>query len=109
MQSANDGLRFILELSVLGALGFWGFTNFNGVAQWLVGIAAPVAVAVLWGVFVSPQGPQHTDDPFRLVLELAIFGAGVAALAAAGRETLALMLGAVVALHLGLTFPLDQR
>ncbi len=109
MESANDGLRFVLELCVLGSLGYWGFTKFDGGAQWFVGIGAPFAVAVIWGVFVSPQASQRADDPIRLLLELAIFGAGVAALAGAGKETLALIFGAVVALHLGLTFPLDQR
>ena len=33
MGAANDGLRFLLELGVLGALGWWGFTTAHGAQQ----------------------------------------------------------------------------
>jgi hypothetical protein len=55
------------------------------------------------------KAPMRPDDPARLVAELAIFGAACAALAAADRPRLAFVFGAVVAVHLALTFPLAQR
>ncbi len=109
MKPANDGLRFLLELSVLASLGYWGFANFSGALRWVIGLGAPVSAAFVWGVFLSPKGSRRANDPVRLPLELVIFGAGVAALAAARSTPLALAFGAVVAVHLGLTFVLDQR
>ena len=109
MGAANDGLRFLLELGVLGALGWWGFTTAHGAQRWLLGIGAPVAAAVVWAMFVNPNGSQATADPVRLLLELVVFGAGVAALAAAGYRRPARVFGALVAVHLILTFVLDQR
>jgi hypothetical protein len=107
--AANDGLRFLLELAVLAAVGSWGFTVADGAARWLLGLGAPLLVAVVWGLFVAPKASLHVDDPLRLLLEVVIFGSAVAALQATGHRTLAIVLGAVVALHLGFTFVLDQR
>ena len=78
MGAANDGLRFVLELAVLGSLGYWGFTTRVGALRCVTGLCVPVLVAVVWAVFVNPEGSQETDDPVRLLLELAVFGSGVA-------------------------------
>jgi hypothetical protein len=107
--AANLGLRFLLELALLGAVGYWGFSEFDGVVAVLVGLGAPLVVAFVWGTFMSPKAARPVFDPVRIVLELVLFGAGVAALAAAERTTLAIVLAALVVLHLGLTFPLGQR
>ena len=109
MRAANDGVRFLLELCALAALAYWGSqTGPTGVSI-VLAIAAPVAAAIVWGAFVAPKAPRHPRDPWRLVLELLVFGSGVAGLAAAGRTRLALVLGAIVAVHLALTFVLGQR
>ena len=108
MASANDALRFLLELCVLVSLAVWGFRT-GGVMGWVLGIGAPLLAAVVWALFVTPAGSLAVGDPWRLVLETAIFGAGVAALAAMGRVSLALVLAVVAVLHLALTSPLDQR
>lgn len=47
-------------------------------------------VAVVWALFVNPSGALSVGDPARLVLELGIFGASVAALASVGHPHLAL-------------------
>lgn len=109
MAVVNDGVRFLLELCVLASLGYWGFTTADGLMRWALGIGTPLLAAVTWAVFVSPRASVAIGDPARLMLELLIFGAGVAAVAAAGRPQLAVAFGIVVAVHLGLTFPLDQR
>ena len=109
MTFANLALRFLLELAALGSLAYWGFAEFDGVAQWLVGLGAPLLAATVWGRFVSPKASHPATDPERLLLELLVFGAGVAALAAAGEVVPAVVLAALVAVHLALTFVLDQR
>jgi hypothetical protein len=106
---ANAGLRFLLELAMLALLGYFGFAQFDGVAAWGLGLGLPLVAAVLWGMFVSPKASHPTHDPARILLEIALLGSGPAALAAAGSTGLALIAGVLVALHLGLTFVLDQR
>ena len=109
MRPANDGLRFVLELCALAALAYWGFRISSGALQWALGIGAPLAMAVIWGRFMSPKATSRLDDPARLIAEIAIFGIAAVALADADQPTLAIALAAAVAVHLVLTFPLDQR
>src|SRR3954469_10242519 len=109
MGNANYGLRFLLEMAALAALAYWGFHEFGGVAQWVIGLGAPLLVAVVWGTFMSPKASRPTVDPVRLLSELAVFGAGVAALFATAATTLAVIFAGLAVLHLGLTFGLGQR
>jgi len=106
---ANDGLRFLLELAALAALGYWGFAENDGVLQWVLGIGLPVLAAAIWGTFVSPKASRPTVDPVRLGLEVAVFGSGVVALWAADARALAVVLGALAVAHLSLTFVFRQR
>jgi hypothetical protein len=109
MGYANDGLRFLLELAALASLGYWGFAEHEGVVQWLLGLSAPLVAAVVWGRFVAPKASHPTVDPLRLVLEILVFGSGVAALFLAGSTTVAVVSGVLVVAHLALTFALGQR
>ena len=83
-RAANDVLRFLLELLALAGLA-------------------------LWGSFVAPKAQRHPGDPWRLLLEAVVFGAGALAFAGAGLEGVAVALGVLSALHLAATFPLGQR
>lgn len=105
---ANDGLRFLLEMALLVSLAYWGFAEQTGAVQWVLGLGAPLLVAVGWGRFIAPKASHPTTDPLRLVLEVAVFAAGVAALFAADRTVLAVVFAALVLMHLTLTFVLDQ-
>jgi hypothetical protein len=109
MVTPNDVLRFFLELAALAALAYWGFSEFDGVGQWLIGLGAPLLVAVVWGTFMSPKASHPTVDPVRVLIEFAVFGAGVAALFAADAPVLAVVFAVLAALHLALTFALGQR
>jgi hypothetical protein len=109
MRPVNDVFRFLLEMALLAALAYWGFHDRGGVAQWVLGLGAPLLLAVVWGAFMAPKAARPARDPVRLPLEIVLFGSGVAALAAAGSETLAAIFGACVLVHLALTFPLGQR
>ena len=69
-------------------------------------LLGPAGTLVLSGTSMERPG----WDPLRiLLLELVVFGGGVVALWAADAHTLAAGLGALVVLHLGFTFLLDQR
>jgi Protein of unknown function (DUF2568) len=90
-------IRFLCELAMLAGLASWGFRVGDGAGAWLLGIGAPVLAAAIWGAFVAPRARWPVPVPVRLVTELVLFGAAVAALAAAGQPVLAATL-AVAAL-----------
>jgi hypothetical protein len=103
-------LRFLLELALLAALGVWGFTVGGGTfTKILFGIGAPLAAAIVWGVFVAPKAPRRLEDPARFTLELFLWMAGGLALLAAGHPGWALVFGVLAAASLGLMVLMGQR
>jgi hypothetical protein len=92
MRGANLVLRFLLELSALAAMVYWGFATASGATQWVLGLGAPLAVAVVWGLFVSPKRRFDLPHPARFAIELVVFAAAVLALFAADQPVLAVVL-----------------
>lgn len=87
LRAGNLGLRFILELSLLAALGYWGFHSGSGTLRHVVlGIGAPLLVAIYWGLFLSPKATFSLPSPAKLILEIAVFALAVAALYASGQH-----------------------
>lgn len=86
LRSLNLLLMFLLELAVYAAVVLWGVSACD---QWLVkvllGVAAPVAMIGVWSLFGSPRARYPARGAGRVALEVLWFGAGAAALAAAGR------------------------
>lgn len=81
VQSVNLGLRFLLELAALTALGFWGFQTGNDLGlKWLLAIGAPLAAAVIWGAFGSPGAPYPVQGFYRTLLELFIIATAASAI-----------------------------
>jgi hypothetical protein len=90
LQSLNLALRFGLELVTLAAVGYWGFRIGKGpLWAWGFGLGAPLLIAVIWGAFGSPNAPVPVQGVLLLLLELAVFGSGAAALCAGGFTRLA--------------------
>jgi Protein of unknown function (DUF2568) len=85
--------RFICELAMLAALAFWGYVVGEGVWAWVLGLAAPVVAAVVWGLFVAPRARVPVPAPVRVAVELVLYTAAAAGLAAAGQPVAAVVLG----------------
>ncbi|MCR8633480.1 YrdB family protein [Paenibacillus radicis (ex Xue et al. 2023)] len=86
---ANLVLRFILELSALAALGYWGFKTGNGwIAKTIFGIGTPVLAAVVWGLFVSPKATYNVGELAKLAIEIIVFGSAAIALYYSGQTKL---------------------
>ena len=82
IESINLLVRFLLELSMLGAVGYWGFTTGDSAAaQALLGVGAPLLMAVVWGVFVSPKATRPLPPVAWVALQAVLFGAAAVALA----------------------------
>jgi len=109
VRPANDGLRFLLELSALAAVAYWGWSEHAGLWRWVLVMAAPLAIAFLWGKTIAPKAKRRVRDPWRLVVELLVFGSAGAALLDADQSALAIAFSCATVLHLVLTFALDQR
>ena len=109
MRAANDVLRFSLEIGTLVSVAYWGWSETDSWWRWLLVVASPLLVAVVWGRFMAPKSTTRVGDPRRLLLELLIFGSAVAALTVSGQGVWAAVFGGLALLHLALTFPLDQR
>jgi hypothetical protein len=86
-------IRFLCELAMLAALGYWGFEVSEGAGAWLLGIGAPAFAIAIWGAFVAPKARWPVAVPARLAIELVLFGAAVVGLLAIDRPLLAALLG----------------
>lgn len=87
-------------MSALAALAYWGFKTGSGAVRWVLAIAAPGAMVVVWALFVSPKATIELPKPAQLAIEFSVFGAAALALAAAGNRGLGLIF-AIVALISG--------
>ena len=85
--------RFICELAMLAALAFWGYVVGEGVWAWVLGLAAPVVAAIVWGLFVAPRARVPVPASVRVAVELVLYTAAAAGLAAAGQPVAAVVLG----------------
>ncbi|MGX5696946.1 YrdB family protein [Agromyces soli] len=94
----NDLLRFLLEIFAIVTLGIFGFTQFA--LPWpgiLVGIGAPLAAIVLWGLFRSPKAVFAVDPFVKALVEIAVFSAAALAWWFMGQPIVAILLAVVAA------------
>jgi hypothetical protein len=96
---ATLALKFVLELCMLAALAYWGAqaggSTFGDVA---LAVGAPLAAAVVWGLYAAPRSARRLPRARRVALELCVFAVAAVALAAAGAVLLAAVFAVVVAL-----------
>lgn len=110
MRGVNDGVRFLLELATLVAVAWFCWRVPERIyTKVALAVSAPVAIGTVWAIWIAANSESKVGDPLRLLLEVAVFGAGVAALLGLGQRRWALVMGVTAALHLLATFPLDQR
>ena len=104
----NLALRFLLELAALFSLGYWGWTQHEGILRLLLGLGLPLVAAVLWGTFRVPgdpgDAPVAVTGILRLILEVIVLGSGVWALYASGQTTPALIFAALLLFHYAISY-----
>ena len=104
----NLTVRFILELSALATMGYWGWNTGDGPFRWLLTIAAPLLAATIWGVFRVPgdpgKAPVPIPPPARLLLEATFFGFAIWCLFATAQELLGWTMLIVTGLHYTLSY-----
>lgn len=106
----NLGLRFVLEIAALLAIGAWGLNLSEGPVRYLWAIGLPLAAAAAWGIFRVPddasasgKAPVPIPGVLRLGLECGLFGFAIWALFDRGSTTLAAVCTALVVMHYGVS------
>ncbi|MFE9564551.1 DUF2568 domain-containing protein [Streptomyces sp. NPDC006487] len=100
---ANEGLAFLLELLALGLLAWWGFTRDIGrVVSIALAVAAPLAAAVLWGMFAAPKARYAVPLAAQLGVKAVVFGAAALALLALGQRLPSLWFTVIVVVNTAL-------
>lgn len=96
-------LAFFLEIAALVAMGYWGWTQHDGIGRVLWTIGLVVGASAMWGIFRVPNDPTNAvvaiPGVARLGLEAFFFGLAVILLAAADRTNTAAILGIVIVLY----------
>ncbi|MBP2586400.1 hypothetical protein J3A78_006878 [Streptomyces sp. PvR006] len=105
----NEVLAFLLELAALAVLARWGWGSAESIApRLLLAVAAPVAAAVLWGLFAAPKARFRVSLAGVLAVKALVFGAAAAALVALERPGWATAFAVVVVVNTALA-TLDRR
>jgi hypothetical protein len=93
---ANEGLAFLLEVAALAALAWWGVTVGTSTAvSVLLGIGAPLAAAVVWGLFAAPRARIRLPMAGVIAVKALVFGCASVAIHALARPRLALSFAAI--------------
>ncbi len=109
LKSINLGVRFLLELCMLAAVGYWGFkTGSDWSLKILLGIGAPLLIAIIWGMFGAPKANFHLQGFMLFILEALVFGSGVAALYATKNYSLSWVFAAITIVNRILMFVWKQ-
>ncbi|RAG82600.1 hypothetical protein DN069_26935 [Streptacidiphilus pinicola] len=96
LHHANELLAFVLELVALGCLAWWGFhVGHSTAVHVLLGVGAPVLMAVAWGMFAAPRARHPLPIPALIVFKLVVFGLAGAAVYATGAHTFGIVFWAV--------------
>lgn len=75
----------------------------------VLAVVAPVAAAVVWGLFVSPRARFPLSLSWWVAVQVVLFGAAVAGLLATDNVVLGAVFGIAVAVNLGLVLYWHQR
>jgi hypothetical protein len=90
LKGINLGIRFLLELCMLAAVGYWGFkTHSSWVLKILFGIGLPLLLAVIWGYFMAPRSTHRLSGIPFTIMDFILLGSGAVALYASGKINLA--------------------
>ncbi len=99
----NLALRFLLEIAALGAIAYWGWTQHDGVARYVLAFGLPLLAMIVWSIFRvngdPGDAPVAIPGLLRLALELVLFVIAVWMLHAAGQPNWGLILAVVVGVH----------
>jgi hypothetical protein len=109
IKNANLALAFLLELCVIAALAFWGFsTNTGTLVKIVLGIGVPVLAIIVWALFGAPRGPWHLKGIWYLLLKIVFFGSAAVALYVARQHVLGIVFALIFVVNTALLYVWGQ-
>lgn len=105
LKKINLALSFFIELLMLAAFSYWGFHGEKSVLiKWFLGIGLPLAVAVLWGLYLAPKAKRRVKIMAGIILSLGLFLGSAIALYQAGHTILAIPFAILAIINRALSF-----
>jgi Protein of unknown function (DUF2568) len=109
IKNANLALAFLMELCVLAALAFWGFSTGSGtLTKIALGIGAPVLAIIVWALLGAPKGPWHLEGIWYLLLKIVFFGSAALALYVAGQHVWGVVFALLIVMNTTLLYVWGQ-
>jgi hypothetical protein len=103
LHAANEALAFLLELVMLAGLAWWGASlHASLISRVLLAVAAPLAAAIVWGLFAAPRAHFRLSAAGVLMVKAAVFGVTALAVFSAGLHLLAMVTGVIAFLNAAL-------
>lgn len=110
LKNANLTLAFILELSVLAALCYWGFySGPNMPAKIGLGIGLPVLAIIVWAIWGAPNSTTQLQGIWFLLLQIVFFGSAAVALYTANQRVLGIVFALIFVLNTVLAYAWGQK
>jgi len=106
IQSLNLALRFILELTALGIMGYWGWKQTDGWLRIILAFGIPIIFMSIWVIFNVPGDPSRSGNApivvsgfVRLLIEFCFFGFSYWAAYKFGFHKFSVLFAFIVILH----------
>lgn len=105
---ANHGVRFMLEIISLLAIGYFFVQSQNGIFfNYVAGIGIVLLIIVIWSNFGSPSAPYRLQGLSRLALEMVIYSVAFTAITFTINMKWALIYGVFVIINTSLLYIRD--
>ncbi len=105
LKNANLALAFLLELGVLTALVYWGFSSETSVlVKIILGIGVPVVAILVWAILGAPNSARRLTGMRYWLLRIGFNAVGGGAFYVANRPTLGTIFVLVAALNCALGY-----
>lgn len=104
IKNGNIAIAFLIEIFAIFILGYWGFTfQSNKVIRATVSLLAPMLMIIIWSIWCAPSSNYRLEGLWLVGLKCLLFGIVVCCLLSMKQPSAAIVLGAIVALNLGLS------
>lgn len=105
LKGLNKVVYFLLELSMLTALGYTGFqSSQHPFWKYVLAIGLPLVAIVIWGIYQAPRSEHRLPIPYRAIVAMALFGITTFMLYRTHHFRLAIAFGIVACICQGLAY-----
>lgn len=109
LKGANLTLAFLLELAMLGAFAYWGFSLPDSLLRWLLGLGVPVVVIFIWARYLAPNSKSRLRGVWLITTKLVLFGLATLALMSTAQGLLAALFALLAIINLVLSIVWKQE